>query len=290
MQCIDIGFMSKVMARSGALLSLSLSLSLSDKSSSTSSKTSRHQVMIITNLWVTLTTRSCMYPPGKWILLHLGPRLPQTPQLSTTTPCCWWGGTSRVSNSFACWNAPCWSFGRLQVLLFCLQLLPSHVAKSTTTQVSQHMSLHAANLHDDENPRSDSRIPISLYSSRFNPTATIWNWVQSASQWKPAERKIHVDLCSYIPGRQVAAAAGAQLPGRRWATCLWRPVVYLKPPPTCSNCGWVDGWEAVGECLPPFIHSFLPATTKESCRDSRLGLIWEKESDWIQGEEYEEWI
>jgi hypothetical protein len=77
------------------------------------------------------------------------------------------------------------------------------------------MSLHAANLHDDENPRSDSIIPIALYSSCFNPTATIWNWVQSTSQWKPAEQKIHVDLCRYIPDRQVAAAAGAQLPGHR---------------------------------------------------------------------------
>lgn len=43
--------------------------------------------------------------------------------------------------------------------------------------------------------------------------------------------------------------------------------------------GWMGGWQAVGECLPPFIHSSLPATTEESCRDSRLGLIWKKESD-----------
>jgi hypothetical protein len=59
------------------------------------------------------------------------------------------------------------------------------------------------------------------------------------------------------------------------------PMVASCLPQTTSNMQqlWVGGWQAVGECLPPFIHSFLPATTKESCRDSRLGLIWKKESD-----------
>lgn len=183
---------------------------------------------------------------------------------------------------FCCSNAPCWSFGRLQVLLFCLQLLPSHVDKSTTTQVPQHMGLHAANLHGDENHRSDSRIPISLYSSRFNPTATIWNWGQSASQWKPAERKIHVDLCRYIPDRQVAAAAGAQLPGRRWVAFLWRPVVYLKPPPTCSNCWWVGGKRLVNVSLLSFTASFLQQQKKVS---EIPDLAWSGKKNQIESKE-----
>jgi hypothetical protein len=83
----------------------------------------------------------------------------------------------------------------------------------------------------------------------------------------------------------VAAAAGAQLPGHRWVACLQWPVVYLKPPPTCSNCGWVGGKQLANVSLLSFTASFLQQQKKVA---KIPDLAWSGKKNQIESKE--EWV
>lgn len=285
MQCIDISFVSKVMVRSGALLSLSLSL------------TSRRVHLpkhLDVKWWSSPTFESQSSPPGVACILlgskfccildqdfHKLPSCP--PQLPAADevvqaefPTVLLVGMHHVDLLDACRHCcSAWNF--------CLPIspnLPLHrflnrwASMLQTSMMKKTLDL-ILGFQSPFTPPTSTQLPQSgigskallsgnLQSGKFTSicagTYLIDKWLQQQEH-------------NFQDTDEQHAYGGQLSTSNHFMQQLW-----------------VGGWQAVGECLPPFIHSFLPVTTKESCRVSRLGLIWKKESDWIQGEEYEEWV